>query len=151
LIRNRLHFSYSIACYSASPIILRTPELLDQPITHAPTAPAKAVIKTLAIILAVLITVLGVYQSRRSDPYVQSVLSLTGDPVQGQVIFQLNCAVCHGINGQGLVGPSLSHVASRKSRVGIIEQVISGDTPPMPQFQPSPETMADLLEYLETL
>jgi mono/diheme cytochrome c family protein len=109
------------------------------------------VVKTLAIILAILITVLGVYQARRTDPYIQSVLSLTGDPVQGQVIFQLNCAVCHGINGQGLVGPRLSHVASRKSRVGIIEQVISGDTPPMPQFQPSPETMADLLEYLETL
>jgi mono/diheme cytochrome c family protein len=109
------------------------------------------VVKTLAIILAIVIAVLGVYQSRRTDPYIQSVLSLTGDPVQGQVIFQLNCAVCHGINGQGLVGPRLSHVASRKSRVGIIEQVISGDTPPMPQFQPSPETMADLLEYLETL
>jgi mono/diheme cytochrome c family protein len=112
------------------------------------------VAKTLASILAILITVLGaigVYQSRHSDPYVQNVLSLTGDPVQGQVIFQLNCAVCHGINGQGLVGPRLSNVSSRKSRVGIIEQVISGDTPPMPQFQPSPETMADLLEYLETL
>jgi mono/diheme cytochrome c family protein len=130
---------------------LRTPELLDKPITPPPTAPTKAVVKTLAIILAIVITVLGVYQSRRTDPYIQSVLSLTGDPVQGQVIFQLNCAVCHGINGQGLVGPRLSHVASRKSRVGIIEQVISGDTPPMPQFQPSPETMADLLEYLETL
>jgi mono/diheme cytochrome c family protein len=139
LIRNRLHFSYSIACYSASPLILRTPELLDKPITPPPTAPT------------IVIAVLGVYQSRRTDPYIQSVLSLTGDPVQGQVIFQLNCAVCHGINGQGLVGPRLSHVASRKSRVGIIEQVISGDTPPMPQFQPSPETMADLLEYLETL
>jgi hypothetical protein len=124
--------------------------------TPTPTAPAKAVSRTLAVILAILITilgvtVLGVYHSRHSNPYVENVLSLTGDPVQGQVIFQLNCAVCHGINGQGLVGPRLSHVASRKSRVGIIEQVISGDTPPMPQFQPSPETMADLLEYLETL
>jgi mono/diheme cytochrome c family protein len=109
------------------------------------------VIKALAVILAILITVLGAHQFRRADPYIESVLSLTGDPVQGQVIFQMNCAVCHGIYGQGLVGPALSHVSSRKSRVGIIEQVISGKTPPMPQFQPSPETMADLLEYLETL
>jgi mono/diheme cytochrome c family protein len=124
---------------------------LDKPVTQTDTAPTKAVIKTLAVILVVLIAVLGVHQFRRSDPYLQSVLALTGDPVQGQVIFQLNCAVCHGIQGQGLVGPSLSHVAARKSRVGIIEQVISGKTPPMPQFQPSPETMADLLEYLESL
>jgi mono/diheme cytochrome c family protein len=106
---------------------------------------------TLAVLLVALITVLGIDQSRRSDPYVQSVLSLSGDPVQGQVIFQLNCAVCHGINGQGLVGPNLYHVASHKSRVGLIQQVISGKTPPMPQFQPSPDTMADLLEYLEKL
>lgn len=106
---------------------------------------------TLAMLLAVLITMLNVHQFQRSDPYVQSVLSLSGDPVQGQVIFQLNCAVCHGINGQGLVGPNLSHVASRKSQVGLIQQVTSGKTPPMPQFQPSPETMADLLKYLENL
>jgi mono/diheme cytochrome c family protein len=103
------------------------------------------------MLLAVLIAVLGVQQFQRSDPYVQSVLSLSGDPVQGRVIFRLNCAVCHGINGQGLVGPNLYHVASRKSQVGLIQQVISGKTPPMPQFQPSPETMADLLEYLENL
>jgi mono/diheme cytochrome c family protein len=130
---------------------LPTQELLDKPITQTDTAPQKAVLAILAIVLAVLITVLCAHQFRRSDPYVQSVLSLSGDPVQGQVIFQLNCAVCHGIYGQGLVGPNLYHVASRKSRVGLIEQVISGKTPPMPQFQPSPETMADLLKYLETL
>lgn len=103
------------------------------------------------MLLAVLITMFGIHQFQRSDPYVQSVLSLSGDPLQGQVIFQLNCAVCHGINGQGLVGPNLYHVASRKSQVGLIQQVISGKTPPMPQFQPSPETMADLLEYLKNL
>ncbi|RDH51814.1 cytochrome C, partial [Mastigocladus laminosus WC112] len=32
-----------------------------------------------------------------------------------------------------------------------IHQVISGDTPPMPKFQPSAKEMADLLSYLETL
>lgn len=105
----------------------------------------------LAVLLVGLIIVLGIEQSRRSDPYVQSVLSLSGDAAQGKVIFQLNCAVCHGIDGQGLVGPNLYHVASHRSRVGLIEQVISGKTPPMPQFQPNPDTMADLLEYLETL
>lgn len=131
---------------------MSTQELLDKPITQTNNLPLqRAVLIALAVLLVVLITVLGIDQSRRSDPYVQSVLSLSGDVAQGKVIFQLNCAVCHGIDGQGLVGPKLYHVASHRSRVGLIEQVTSGKTPPMPQFQPSPDNMADLLEYLETL
>lgn len=105
----------------------------------------------LAVLLMVLLVTLGVYYRRHSDPYVQSVLSLNGDPARGQVIFQQNCSVCHGWNADGRVGPSLHHVASRKSRIGLIHQVTSGKTPPMPQFQPSPQDMADLLEYLESL
>lgn len=81
----------------------------------------------------------------------KNVVSLTGDPVQGQAIFQMNCAGCHGWQADGSVGPSLQGVSNRKSRYGLIHQVISGDTPPMPQFQPSPQEMADLLSYLETL
>ncbi len=105
----------------------------------------------LAMVLTIALAILGAYQLRHSDPYIQSVLSLKGDTVRGQVIFQQNCAVCHGLNADGRVGPSLHHVASRKSRIGLIHQVISGKTPPMPQFQPRPEDMADLLKYLETL
>jgi len=33
----------------------------------------------------------------------------------------------------------------------LIRQVTSGQTPPMPQFQPSPQEMADLLKYLEQM
>jgi mono/diheme cytochrome c family protein len=127
-------------------------QLLDNQLATTNTAPAQ---KTAWLILAVLVVIavvtLAAYQFRRSDPYVQSVLQLHGNPVQGQVIFQLNCAGCHGIDADGRVGPSLHHVASRKSRVGLIEQVTSGKTPPMPQFQPSSQEMADLLEYLESL
>jgi mono/diheme cytochrome c family protein len=63
----------------------------------------------------------------------------------------MNCAVCHGIEADGEVGPSLLSVSARKSKVKLIKQVVSGNTPPMPQFQPKPEDMADLLEYLERL
>lgn len=107
---------------------------------------------TIVLVLVVaLLVAFGVYQLRYSDPYVQSVLSLTGDSARGQVIFQQNCAVCHGLNADGRVGPSLHRVASRKSRIGLIHQVTSGDTPPMPQFQPTSQDMADLLKYLESL
>jgi mono/diheme cytochrome c family protein len=105
----------------------------------------------LGILLAVLLVLLGIYQFSYSDPYVRDVLTLPGDTEQGQAIFQMNCASCHGIAGDGRVGPSLHHISDRKSRVGLIHQVTSGQTPPMPQFQPSPQEMADLLEYLESL
>ncbi|HEY9689170.1 MAG TPA: cytochrome c [Coleofasciculaceae cyanobacterium] len=85
------------------------------------------------------------------DPYMQSVLELQGDRDRGRAIFSMNCAVCHGADGTGYVGPSLVGVSNRKSQVALIEQVISGKTPPMPQFQPAPRDMADLLCYLETL
>jgi mono/diheme cytochrome c family protein len=128
-----------------------TEELLDNQIVDTAPSSQRAALVILAVLFVALLMALAVYQLRRSDPYVQSVLSLPGNSVQGQIIFEMNCAGCHGIGGDGQVGPSLHHVASRKSRIGLIHQVTSGKTPPMPQFQPSPQEMADLLEYLEDL
>ncbi|WP_026098310.1 c-type cytochrome [Kamptonema formosum] len=105
----------------------------------------------LAAFLAMLLVLAGVYQFQISDPYIKSVLSLTGDPVQGYAIFQMNCAGCHGVEGHGRVGPSLESISQHKSRISLIHQVTSGETPPMPQFQPNPQEMADLLKYLEKL
>ena len=85
------------------------------------------------------------------DPYVETVLSLEGDPARGQDIFVYNCAGCHAWQASSQVGPSLQDVSQRKSEIGIIQQVISGRTPPMPKFQPNTKDMADLLSYLETL
>ncbi len=106
------------------------------------------------LILALLVFILiiqGFYQLQEKDPYIKTVLSLTGDRVQGHVIFQMNCSGCHGVQANGKVGPSLHGISKHKSRIGLIKQVISGQTPPMPQFQPSTQEMADLLEYLESL
>jgi mono/diheme cytochrome c family protein len=83
--------------------------------------------------------------------YNQQVLALQGDPTLGHAIFQMNCSGCHGLEAQGRVGPNLHAVAKRKSSTALIEQVTSGNTPPMPQFQPSTQEMADLLSYLKTL
>lgn len=105
----------------------------------------------LATLLSVLLVFLGMYQLRTSDPYVKSVLSVTGDPIQGHAIFQMNCSGCHGLEADGRVGPSLLRISDRKSKLDLIDQVTSGKTPPMPQFQPSPQEMADLLTYLESL
>ena len=106
------------------------------------------------IILVLAIAALGffgVYGTQASDPYIQQVLALQGDELRGNAIFQINCAGCHGSQADGDVGPSLRAVAQRKSDVRLIQQVISGKTPPMPKFQPAPQEMADLLSYLRTL
>jgi mono/diheme cytochrome c family protein len=123
---------------------------LNDPFTTTTEFSSKitAVILTL-VIGATAVLLMGSYF--RSDPYTEKVLSRVGNQLQGHAIFQINCATCHGLFADGKVGPSLKAVASRKSRSALIEQVISGKTPPMPQFQPSPQEMADLLSYLESL
>ncbi|MBZ8179139.1 cytochrome c [Oscillatoria salina IIICB1] len=105
----------------------------------------------MAVVLAILASILAMQMYRVSDPYIQEVFSQTGNPVKGQAMFEINCAGCHGVTAEGNVGPSLHNVSKRRSPVDLIEQVISGDTPPMPKFQPSPQEMADLLSYLQQL
>ncbi|HEY9649373.1 MAG TPA: cytochrome c [Coleofasciculaceae cyanobacterium] len=105
----------------------------------------------LALLLVIGVSILGFHLIPVSDPYTRNVLLLEGDPVRGQAIFQINCAGCHGIEAAGKVGPSLQHISKRKSEASLIHQVISGETPPMPKFQPSTQEMADLLSYLEQL
>ena len=105
----------------------------------------------LASLLAIVLSTLAIHQFQVADPYVSSVLSLIGDPIQGSAIFQMNCAGCHTSLADTQVGPNLHLVSQRKSEFDLIRQVTSGQTPPMPQFQPSPQEMADLLKYLEQI
>ena len=125
-------------------------------VTNQVAQPVTDLVKRLTIIvscasLLVGVGVLGVYLYQVSDPYVQEVLATPSDPERGEAIFQINCAGCHGVKADGNVGPSLHNIAERKSKLHLIQQVTSGDTPPMPKFQPKPQDMSDLLGYLETL
>ncbi|MEA5513077.1 cytochrome c [Nodularia sp. UHCC 0506] len=124
---------------------------MDNQITKPETQIQWITLLALVILLAAPLGIFGVQMVRAADPYVKNVLSLKGDLVQGHAIFQINCAGCHGLEADGLVGPSLQSVSKRKSRYKLIHQVISGETPPMPKFQPSVQEMADLLSYLESL
>jgi mono/diheme cytochrome c family protein len=124
---------------------------LDKQITKPETLMRLLALLALSIILAVPLSIIGTQIIQASDPYVKSVLSRKGDPSLGHAIFQINCAGCHGLEAGGLVGPSLQAVSKHKSKYGIIYQVISGKTPPMPKFKPSSQEMADLLSYLESL
>lgn len=126
-------------------------KLLDNRITTPEILLQRVIFIALAILLAIVLGMFAVRVVQASDPYVKTVLALRGDAVQGHAIFQINCAGCHGLEAAGRVGPSLQGVSKHKSRYGLIRQVISGETPPMPKFQPSTQEMADLLSYLETL
>ena len=85
------------------------------------------------------------------DPYVKASLELEGARDHGGQLFRINCAGCHGLAGQGLVGPRLSGVTDRKNDAELVHQIISGDTPPMPSFQIEPQSMADLIAYLHKI
>ena len=111
------------------------------------------VIKVAIVAIVIALSAISIwwFNPINHDPYVETVLSFKGNGERGKAIFQVNCAGCHGIEAKGNVGPSLLQVSKRKSQSQIIEQVVSGKTPPMPKFKPSEEDMADLLDYLEKI
>ena len=119
-----------------------------------PTASRRGLISALMLVAAVCVAVVALVvllPAARSDPYTRSTLEHSGTAETGGRLFLLNCAGCHGIAGQGLVGPNLHGVGQRKNDRQLIQQVVSGRTPPMPRFQPEPQAMADLLAYLHSL
>ena len=110
-------------------------------------------IAALATLAATACAVLAfaLYQAASVDPYAQTVLALNGDPGQGGRLFRINCAGCHGLAAQGLVGPDLNGVTERKNDAQLVQQVVSGNTPPMPKFELEPQAMADLISHLHHL
>lgn len=121
----------------------------DQPIAQRRSL--VAALATLAAVACILLLLVVVLPAARSDPYTRQTLELTGSATDGGRLFRLNCAGCHGLAAQGLVGPDLHGVDRRKNDRQLIQQVVSGRTPPMPSFQPEPQAMADLLAFLHSL
>ena len=109
-----------------------------------------AALVTLAAAASIVLLVL-LLPAAHSDPYSRATLALSGSVENGGWLFRLNCAGCHGLAAQGLVGPNLHGVNRRKNDRQLIQQVVSGRTPPMPRFQPAPQDMADLLAFLHQL
>ncbi|WP_040656489.1 c-type cytochrome [Rubidibacter lacunae] len=124
---------------------------MDEPLAQPSDLARRLAAVLVVVVLALVVAFVGTNLYRLSDPYVREVLALTSNPERGEAIFQINCAGCHGRGADGNVGPSLHNLSQRKSEFDIIHQVTSGKTPPMPEFQPTSQEMADLLGYLETL
>lgn len=124
---------------------------MDSQFVKSKVVAQRLVLVVIGLMLVFLAIVIGIYSERVSDPYIREVLSLHGDLAKGHAIFQINCAGCHGWQADGSIGPSLHDVPKRRSKISLIHQVTSGNTPPMPKFQPTSQEMADLLTYLENL
>ena len=125
---------------------------MDTRLAKLKQTPWQQIAPIIVACLSICVVAIVSWQSHQeSNPYITSVMSKTGDPILGHAIFQINCSGCHGLDASGRVGPSLLEISKRKSPYSLIEQVTSGNTPPMPQFQPNPQEMADLLSYLATL
>lgn len=128
---------------------------MNNPVLNSNPTSKRSLYLSIIIILCILaLGIIGIgsgYLINKTDAYTEAVLKLEGNPTKGRSIFVMNCVACHGQWADGKVGPSLRNISEKLSKPRIIHQVVSGKTPPMPQFQPSEAEMADLLSYLNQL
>jgi mono/diheme cytochrome c family protein len=128
---------------------------VNNPVLDSNPTPKRSLYLFLIIILCILaLGIIGIgsgYLINTTDAYTDAVLKIEGNPTKGRSIFVMNCVACHGQWADGKVGPSLRNISEKLSKPRIIHQVVSGKTPPMPQFQPTEAEMADLLSYLNQL
>ncbi len=98
-----------------------------------------------------IVGLLGALIFYKADPFFETTIGLKGSNAKGERLFKANCVGCHGLSGQGLLGPDLHNVSNQLSKRQIINQILKGKTPPMPSFEINPQEMADLLQYLTSI
>jgi len=82
-----------------------------------------------------------------------STASAEPDLVKGRRAFSRNCTVCHGLSGEGGLGPPLKGITTRLSADEITHQ-LKNPRGSMPRLYPAPiddRLLADLLAYLQQL
>ncbi len=79
---------------------------------------------------------------------------VNGDKENGRLVYQNNCATCHGASGvEGGVGPSLRHENARMDYAATVSW-IQDPRPPMPHLYPKILTMnevRDVAAYVQSL
>ncbi len=81
-------------------------------------------------------------------PGVDAVMALSGDTAKGAEVYVGHCASCHGVDGSGGSGPSLTGEAEDPTEIAAV--VVNGDGE-MPGFAGalSDQDMADVVAYVE--
>jgi mono/diheme cytochrome c family protein len=77
------------------------------------------------------------------------ILALEGDAVKGQILYENNCASCHGMEGEGISGPSLVEWVPQLTGTEILQTIVEGPGE-MTEFGDyfDDQQLADILEYL---
>jgi mono/diheme cytochrome c family protein len=79
---------------------------------------------------------------------IDTILALTGDPVEGERQYGANCESCHGVGATGGSGPSL---VGEDEPEEFVDVVLSGEGS-MPGFDALPDQdIADMLAYVQSL
>jgi cytochrome c oxidase cbb3-type subunit 3 len=97
--------------------------------------------------------------SKNDNPINGSTVKLTADPVviaTGKVTFMQYCAPCHGVQGQGLVGPNLTddywlHGGKISDVFKTIQQGVPAKAMPTWEKQLSPKQISDVANYIKSL
>jgi mono/diheme cytochrome c family protein len=77
-----------------------------------------------------------------------TILDLDGDAVNGADVYDAECAACHGLNGEGNIGPSMAASVASNDEGQLVDVMLTG-ADGMPDFADlSDQDIADLVTYL---
>ena len=119
---------------------------------------AKAALVAGAIAASLLGGTLAVAEYMQKKSAIESSLSSPGSPqtplvAQGQHLFLMNCAHCHGDDARGDEGPDLHGVRNRKTDARLSTLINNGIKGEMPRFDQklSPSDVQALIAFLNSL
>jgi cytochrome c oxidase cbb3-type subunit 3 len=99
------------------------------------------------------------YLSKAANRVDENTVKLTTDPAvlaSGQAIFKQTCSPCHGINGQGNVGPNLTddywlHGGKINEVFKTIKYGVAANGMPTWEKELSPKQISDVANYVKSL
>ena len=80
-----------------------------------------------------------------TDPFADG---LVGDPRAGEARYPARCATCHGLNGEGNIGPALATVVPGLGDLELYRIITQGQEG-MPAIAVSPQEGVHLVAYLQ--
>jgi mono/diheme cytochrome c family protein len=77
------------------------------------------------------------------------ILALEGNATKGQILYQGQCYSCHGMDGEGLSGPSLRELVPQLTGTEILQSIVDGhDETTDFEADFDDQQLADILEYV---
>ena len=101
----------------------------------------------------------AVFMAKSGDKVDENTVKLTADAAvlaEGKSIFTVRCAACHGVNGQGIVGPNLTddywlHGNKINDLFKTIKYGVQSKGMPTWESQLTPKQISDVANYVESI